>query len=38
MYVGIYLMVSLVFSFGFFWAEEPIENKIKEVLDKCLDF
>jgi hypothetical protein len=33
-----YLAVSLVLSFGFFWIQEPIEKKIKEALDKSLDF
>lgn len=33
----IYIIVSLILSFGFFLIEEPIENKIKKVLDKCLN-
>jgi hypothetical protein len=38
MAVTIYLIVSLILAFGFFFIEESIENKIKEMLDKCLEF
>ena len=38
MTVIIYLIISSILAFGFFFIEESIENKIKKMLDKCLDF